>query len=339
MLMSAWKRVALGAMLSAIPAQGIFAADAAKPVSTPDEVPFVEGAPPPDAKPGDAWCLVTVPATYKTVTEQVQIRPATFYMEAVPAKYETKSEQVQIAPETKTAIVVPAKYKTEQAKQLVKEEYSTYEIVPAQWTFADETVVVKPEGKQLTVTPPVYKTVSEQILVEPAKTYWKKVPCDDKSATKKEVTGDCYCLCEQPAKYVTVTKQVLEKDGSTAEVPTKAETRVVKVAKKVKDAEVVKKTIPAEYSTVERWVVDAPATVTYQTVPAKYETIQRSVLVAPESKQRVDVPAKFETVSKTVLDAPGKMVWRKYRCDCKDIVKKYKEIPGSDIESLLKLAK
>jgi len=339
MLKSAWKRVALSAVLSVIPTQYVFAADAAKPVSTPDEVPFVEGAPPPDAKPGDAWCLVTVPATYKTVTEQVQIRPATFYMETVPAKYETKSEQVQIAPESKHAVVVPAKYKTEAAKQLVKEEYSTYEIVPATWQWVDETVVVKPESKQIVATAPVYKTVSEQVLVEPAKTYWKKVPCDDKSASRKETTGDCYCLCEQPAKFVTVTRQVLEKEGSTAEIPTKAETKLVKVAKKIKDAEVVKKTIPAEWSTVERWVVDVPATVTYQTIPAKFETIQKSVQVAPESKQRVDVPAKFETVSKTVLDAPGKMVWRKYKCDCKDIVKKYKEIPGTDIESLLKSVK
>jgi hypothetical protein len=339
MLNLAWKHVAVCAILAAVPAQYLSADDKAKPVSAPDEVPFVEGAPPPAAQPGDAWCLITVPATYKTVTEQVQIRPATFYMETVPAKYETKPEQIMISPETKHAVVVPAKYKTEAVKQLVKEESTTYEIVPAAWEWKEETVMIKPEGKETVVTPPVYKTVSEQIMVEPAKTYWKKVPCDDKSATKNEVTGDCYCLCEQPAKFVTVTKQVLEKEGSTAEVPTVAETKVVKVHRKVKDAEVVKKTIPAEYATIERWVVDQPAKITYETIPAKFETIQKSVMVTPEAKQRVDVPAKFETVSKTLLDQPSKMVWRKYRCDCKDIVKKYKEIPGSDIESLLKSIK
>jgi hypothetical protein len=79
---------------------------------TPDQVPFKEGAPPPAAQPGEAWCLITKPATYRTVTEQITVRPATFYMETIPARFETRQETVMVSPESKRAVVVPAKYRT-----------------------------------------------------------------------------------------------------------------------------------------------------------------------------------------------------------------------------------
>ena len=81
--------------------------------------------------------------------------------------------------------------------------------------------------------------------------------------------------------------------------------------------------------------IDVPATVAYETIPAKFETVQKQVMVEPESKRKVEMPAKFETISKQVLDQPAQMVWRRIKCDCGDIVKKYKEVPGTDEESLL----
>jgi len=71
------------------------------------------------------------------------------------------------------------------------------------------------------------------------------------------------------------------------------------------------------------------------TVPAKFETICKQVLVEPASTKKVEIPAKFETICKQVLDQPSRMVWRRIKCDCGDIVKKYKEIPGTDEASLM----
>jgi len=320
-------------LLSAVLAVcGSFAAE------TPDEVPFKEGEAPPPAKPGEAWCLVTKPATYKTVTEQMLIQPATFFMESVPAKYETKEEKIQIAPESKRAVIVPAKYKTEKYQQVVKEESVRYEIVPAEYQTVEEQVVVKPDTEQLVMTGPACKTVTEQILVSPARTYWKKVSPSGGKVDKREVNGDCYCLCEVPAKYVTITKEV-PTDAAPQKVVVKGETKKICVKKKIKDAVVNKIVVPAEYVTMDREVIETPSTVTYDTVPAKWETIQKEVQVEPEGKRKVDIPAKYETATKQVLENPATMVWRRSKCDCDHIVKKYKEIPGTDEASLLKLVK
>jgi len=314
--------LAITTMAFAFSAVGLVAAD------SPDEVPFKEGAEPPKSVPGDAWCLVTKPATYRTVSEQVTVRPATFYMETIPARFETRQETVMVSPEAKRAIVVPAKFRTERVEQLVRPETSRTEVIPAKFEWVEETVVVRPESKRLEATEPTYKIASEQVLVEPARTFWKKVPCVDKH---DRVDADtCFCLCETPAKFVTVTKQVLDRPADTREVTVPAETKIVKVYKKIADEQVKQVVIPAEFTTIEREVVDVPSTVQYQAIPARFETIQKTVEVEPAKQQRIEIPAKLETQTRTVLDQPSTMMWRKYKCDCKDIVQKYQEIPGID---------
>lgn len=317
--------MAVAAIPFAFSAASLTAAD------TQDEVKFVEGGQPPASVPGDAWCLVTKPATYRTVTEQVTVRPATFYMETIPARFETRKETVMVSPESKRAVVVQAKYRTERVQQLVRPETTRTEIVPAQFDWVDEVVLVRAERKRLEVSEPTFKYVSEQVMVEPARTYWKKVPCSDKHDLIDADT--CFCLCETPAKFVTVTKQVLDRAGETRDVVLPAETKMVKVYKKVADEQVSKVIVAAEYTTIEREIVDAPSTVAYQTIPARFETIEKTVEVEAAKQHRIELPAKLETQTRTLLDQPSTMVWRKYKCDCKDIVKKYDSIPGIDSSS------
>ncbi|MCZ7645148.1 MAG: hypothetical protein M5U26_07665 [Planctomycetota bacterium] len=306
-------------VLALVLSYGVRAADNA------DEVPFEEGKGPPAAKAGEGWCLVTKPAVYKTVTEQITVQPATHYATVIPAKYETKEETIQVAPETKVGSVVPASLKTEKVKVKVADEYESYEIVPAQWEWVEEDVVVKAASETLELIPASYKTVSEQVEIAPAKKFWK---------TGKD--NNCYCYCETPAKFATITKQVLDKDASTRSIPIAAVSKKVKVHKLVKPAEVKKVVVPAEYIEVDRAVVDKAATVAYTSVPAKFETIRKEVQTAPEATQRVEVPAKTETISKQELVEPAKMVWRRMKCDCGPVQAKYEEVPGTDIESLLK---
>jgi hypothetical protein len=298
------------------------------------EVPFVQGeGPPAAAKPGEAWCLCRRPATYKTVCEQVQVAPATSYVEFIPAKWETKEETVCVQPESKRAVVVPAKYKTETFQQCVKPEHTELEVVCAQYECVDEVVNVKPECEDIVIKQDCApsKCTTETVQVAPAYAFWKETGgsgCDIK----------CYCRCEVPAKFVTIKKWA-PSEPIIEKVKRPGCTKTIKVTKLVKDAEVRKKVIPAEVVTLTREVCEAPAEVKYEVVPAKFETIQKQVQVAPETSKKVEVPAKFETVNKQVLDQPEHMVWVKKTCDCKssdckDVVKKYHEIPGTDEKSL-----
>src|SRR4051794_103225 len=76
------------------------------------DVPYEGGDHPANAKPGEVWCLVTIPGTTKTVTEQVLCQPASCRTETTPATYKTVTEQVLCKPEGKKCIEIPATYKT-----------------------------------------------------------------------------------------------------------------------------------------------------------------------------------------------------------------------------------
>lgn len=291
-----------------------------------DEIPFVEGQPLPAARPGEGWTLVRKPATYKTVTETVEVSPSTFYVESIPAKFETKDEWVMVAPEKKIGTAIPAKLKTEAIQHLAKEEFTRYEIAPAKFETVEEEVVIAPAHQEMVAIPAEYKTVTEQIEAAPARGYWMK-------------DGEKFCYREIPAKYVTITKQVLEKEATTKMVDIPAKTMKVKVLKKVADAEAHKQMVPAEYQTLEKQVLEAPSSVAYEKVPAQFEVVHKEVMTEPAATRRVEIPAKFETVTKQVLDEPSKLVWRKVTCEPRDVVKKYEELPGADLDSLLRLAK
>jgi len=296
-----------------------------------EEVPFEEGKIPPEGKDGEAWCLVTKPAKYKTVTEQVQIRPATFYYEVLPPKYEPKEERIMVEPEKKQAVVIPAQYKTEMVRQLVKEESTKYEIVPAQYEWIDEQVVVQTEREAIDVQAEQYRTETETVMVEPPRIEWRKVECDDKKVIihRRETKDDCYTLVEIPAKYQNIAKVV--KAGDTRELKRglPAVSRTVKVCKLVKDAEVKKVVVPAEYREVEKQVVVTPSRVEYETIPARYVEVRKMVQVGEPGKTRVDVPAKTETITKEVMEEPAQMVWRKVRSNP---VKKYGSVPGGHVK-------
>src|SRR5262249_30631953 len=61
----------------------------AKPCETPCGRPAGEVAAelPPNAKPGECYAKVWVPATYKTISERILVRDASERLEVVPAKY------------------------------------------------------------------------------------------------------------------------------------------------------------------------------------------------------------------------------------------------------------
>lgn len=304
-------------------------------VMAADEVPYDENGNPPPAQPGETWCLCRKPAVYKTVTEQVQTAPASSYSEVIPAKFEMREEQILVCPETKKLACTPCKFKTESFQQLVQPERVVSEIIPARYEMVDETVLVTPAYDELVPVQQTLKTFTEQVMVSPGRKYWKKT---NEGHTGHGELGVCFTLCEEPAKFVTVTKCVVDKDAFTEKRRVEAVYKTVKVCKKVSDEQIVKKTIPAEYATMTRQVLDTNAASMDQVIPAKYETIQKYVQVQPEEVRKQEIPAKFETISRQVLDQPERLVWRKVATHACDVVAKYKEVPGSSEEDLQKLA-
>jgi hypothetical protein len=346
---------------------------------TPDEVPFVEGQALPLANPGEGWKLICRPAVYKTVSEQVETSPARSYLEPIPAKWETRNETIQVSPETKVLSVVPAKHETESFRVMTKPESTRLEIIPARYENAQETVVIEAAREETRTIPATYRTESERIEVAPAYTFWKrsgggekthsdkcghcveKISGDSCSKCGEKVSkdfrcGDEFSLCEVPAKFVTVCKQVIDKEATTASITIPARTKTVCVQRLVADADVRKVVCPAEYATLERGVC-GKSEVTTCSIPAKFETVCKQVMVTPASSFRVEIPAKYETICRQVLDQPATTVWRRIKGDCptakstcapikascetkstcSDVVKRYSDVPGTDEASLLAL--
>ncbi len=247
----------------------------------------------PDAKPGECFAKVIVPAEYSTKSEEVMVKPESEQVEIVAAIFDTAEKSI-VAKEGYTKIkVIPAKF---------REEFEEVEISKASTSW------VTGLKKGIPASP---------ALLAGAKTNG----IDITSAS----VGACYQEYYIPAKYEQTEKDVLVKEESeeikvaAAQFEEAEETVVVTQASKKK---VYK---PAEYEVVEEKIEIEPAKAVWKKgdgpitkidnstgeimcliqVPAKYKIIKKTVLKAPSSIDLVEVPeaTKAVKISKLISDA------------------------------------
>ena len=179
---------------------------------------------PPNAEPGKCYAKVLVPATFKTVTDEIIKREAAEKVEIIPAEYEWVEKKV-----------------------VVKEPSEKIEVIPATYKTVDEKIEVVPPTYKLQATKPVYETVEVKVIDKPARTAWKK----GSGLLDKidHATGDIMCLVNIPATYKTIKKQVLKTPATVKKVEIPAQYKTIKKRVIDKPAEVKKISIPAEYKT------------------------------------------------------------------------------------------
>lgn len=116
----------------------------------------------------------------------------------------------------------------------------------------------------------------------------KSMPMDASLFPPNPKAGECYARVLIPAKYKTVSEQVLKAEaGDRIEV------------------------IPARYETGTETVLVKEASTKLEVVPAVYDTVKERVLVKPASTKIVEVPAVYDTVTERVLDKPAHTAWKK----------------------------
>ena len=245
---------------------------------------------PPNAKVGECYARVIIPAEYKTSTETVVATPESQRLEVIPAKFGPSTERV-----------------------LVREESSRLEVIPATYKTVTERVLVKPASTRLQTVPAVYKTETERVLVKPAHTVWKRgtgrsvrgasgfggaseqaARFEGKKivATRVEDTGEVMCLVEIPAEYRTVSKQVLVTPPTTREVE-----------------------VPAQYKTVTRRVMATPPSTREIKIPAQYKTVTTNKLVSPASTRTIKIPATYKQITKREKISDEQLEWRPVLCE------------------------
>lgn len=107
-----------------------------------------------DEATGEIMCLVTVPATYKTISKKVLVSAATTREVPVPAEYKTLRKRVLKTPPATRKITIPAEYKTVKVRRLVKPAQSRTTEIPAE-----------------------YETVSQRKMVTDGRVEWRPVLC------------------------------------------------------------------------------------------------------------------------------------------------------------------
>ena len=87
--------------------------------------------------------------------------------------------------------------------------------------------------------------------------------------------------------------------------------------------------VDAKYSTVTRRAVDQEANMSEVAIPAVYKSVTRTVIDQPASTREIEVPAQYETLTSKVKVAEAQNEWRSILCETNATSAKIMEIQQS----------
>ncbi len=165
-----------------------------------------QGDVPPNAKPGECYAKVLIPAVRETTKERVQVSEERKVLaRIIPAKYEVQTERVQVSEEKKVlARIIPARYETTTERVLVTPARTYWKAGHGPVTRKNE---VTGEIMCLVEEPAVYKNIEKRVLVSEEKPEYKMVPAEFKTIEKRVlVTPEKPEYRVMPAQFDTITK-------------------------------------------------------------------------------------------------------------------------------------
>lgn len=255
--------ILIGSALLAAPA---FAADPGEPTPLG----------PPDARPGQCFARVTLPARTETYQEQVLVEGAREEKRVIPARTQTRTKQVVVREERRRTVVEPPVYDT-----------------------VTETVVVRPGYERTEVTPAQTRRITERV-VEPPRRVWKLV----RSPLQPTVI---WCLVEEPGRTRTVSRTVVVKPESVRRTPVAPEYASVPrevLRRPATTREIVEPAVVKQVTTQE---VVEPSRVEVIRTPARYAAVPRTRTLEPERREWVRVlceteadPARIRSIQKAL---------------------------------------
>jgi hypothetical protein len=159
----------------------------------------------PNARPGECYAKVLLPAQYKTDTVRILKREASEKIEVIPPRYEAGEERVLVKPASQKLQVVPAQYGWAEEKVLVKPAHTVWkkgrgpveridnatgEImclveVPAEYKTVKKRVLKTPETTRTVEIPAEYRTIKVRKLVEPARENRIQIPAQYETVTQR----------------------------------------------------------------------------------------------------------------------------------------------------------
>ncbi|WML85413.1 peptidoglycan-binding domain-containing protein [Thiothrix subterranea] len=175
------------------------------------------------------------------------------------------------------------------------------------------------------LAPALFRPGTEAVTVYESSTRYHTTPVQMGYGERKVKIADAYVEYEIiPATFGEVT-ETIEVERERVEIETlpatyRTETKRIKVKAATqrwnshcaailiadnKPAENCLLTVPAEYTTVTREVIDSPARTVKRVIPARTETITRKVLLEPAKVVRKEIPAVYTSVKLAKIEQPA----------------------------------
>jgi hypothetical protein len=275
---------------------------------------------PPNARAGECYAKVMVPAVYKTIEEQVVVADASEKIEVIPAKYEWTEVRVPVEQESEKLVAIPAKFETVKEKVEIEAAHTEWRMgpgakaktasgqvvtaalalglpktanpgqcfnefyQPAQYTTESEKLLKKAASEEITTSEPEFEWIEEKVLI--------------KEASEK--------LVEVPAEYDVITEKVLESPAYTTWKKGRG------LNEKVDNATgeiMCLVEVPAKYKTIEKRVLKNPVTIKKVEIPAEYKTVKVKKLVKPAQEQRAAIQAEYQSVEKRKKVSDATLSW------------------------------
>lgn len=204
-----------------------------------------------------------------------------------PAKLSATNKEVLVKDAGEKLEMKPATYKWVEKQIEISSEVKTLEIVPATFKTIEEKVMVEPEKIEYEIMPAKFEEVTEEITIRPSIQVWKRGREGAIAAA-----GEVLRLVEAPEQKKKIVKR-----------------------KMIEPPKVVKNVIPAIYKTVEKRVVDTPASTKEVIIPAEFKTVRVKELVEDAKEVRTPTPEAYETIAIQAVEKPAEMQWKRVLCE------------------------
>ena len=275
----------------------------------------------PNAKPGECYAQVVIPAKYRTESSTLVVKEASESVKIIPAKYETVEERVMVSEAGSDLKIIPATFGTATERYEISPASSRWVVGAANSKIgADSQLVAMARAAGASVDSakagqcfsehfeaPTYKSVTERVLVSEASEQIKMTPAKYEWVEQRVMVAPAARkLVEIPAVYESTQERVMVEDAKTVWKPGRG--AVEKIDNGTGEVMCLVE-VPAVYKTVSKRVLKTPAATKMMEEPARYETVRVRKLVADAQETRVAIPAKYDTVTKRVMETGGAHTW------------------------------
>jgi Putative peptidoglycan binding domain len=227
---------------------------------------FQSGQMPPQARAGQCYGRVLVPATYRNEAMSVVTREA--------------FEQVQVSDPV---------FRAEQQSVTTSDPYKRYEVTEPTFRTEGQTIVTRPAHERLVAAPAVLSTRTETIVVREPRLVWRAG--SNLSAVRRmdSATGEIFCLVEEAAVTQNITRVVQTTPGRVMRQAVPAQTQTIQRRVLVAPATVREIDVPGTYQNVTIETLVSPASERRSLAPEQRGTVNRQVIETAERYEWVPV--------------------------------------------------